>query len=89
MVRGFLVFKPKYLYTAGGFSDSEMQLVVRKGETGPDEWFMIEMQGDLESRNKEQVQGKFIGDLHFNKQGIRSHCFWNSSLCWLFKLSGS
>jgi hypothetical protein len=50
-----------------------MQLVVRKGETGPDEWFMIEMQGDLESRNKEQVQGKFIGDLHFNKQGTHRY----------------
>ncbi len=63
------------MYTAGGFSDSEMQLVVRKGETGPDEWFMIEMQGDLESRNKEQVQGKFIGDLHFNKQGTITSFF--------------
>jgi len=47
-----------------------MQLIVRRGETGPEEWFMIEMQGDLESRNKDQVQGKFIGDLHFTKQGI-------------------
>jgi hypothetical protein len=65
-----------------------MQLVVRKGETGPDEWFMIEMQGDLESRNKEQVQGKFIGDLHFNKQGTVT-LLLISSLCWLFKLSGS
>ena len=32
----------------------------------PQHW----MQGDLESRNKDQVNGKFIGDLHFNKQGI-------------------
>merc|ERR1711971_448275 len=31
---------------------------------------MIEMQGDLESRNKEHLEGKFIGDLHFTKQGV-------------------
>ena len=36
------------------------------------EWFMIEMQGDLESRNKDHLEGKFIGDLHFSKQGSKS-----------------
>ena len=46
-----------------------MQLLIWAGEGGLAEWFMIEMQGDLESRNKDHVQGKFIGDLHFNKQG--------------------
>ena len=30
---------------------------------------MIEMQGDLESRNKEHLEGKFIGDLHYTKDG--------------------
>ena len=28
------------------------------------------IQGDLESRNKEHLEGKFIGDLHFTKQGM-------------------
>merc|ERR1712083_50763 len=28
------------------------------------------MQGDLESRNKEHLEGKFIGDLHYTKEGV-------------------
>lgn len=31
--------------------------------------FIIEIQGDLESRNKEHLEGKFIGDLHYTKDG--------------------
>ena len=47
-----------------------MQIYVKSGEgAGPDETFMIEMQGDLESRNKEHLEGKFIGDLHYTKDG--------------------
>ena len=46
----------------------EMQILV-KGKTGqtPAETFLIEMQGDLESRRQEHLQGKFIGDLHYTK----------------------
>jgi chromosome transmission fidelity protein 8 len=49
-----------------------MQLLVKKaGAEETPEWFMIEMQGDLESRNKERpVDGQFIGDLHFTKEGV-------------------
>ena len=45
-----------------------MQIVV-KGKTGqtPGETFLIEMQGDLESRKYQHLQGKFIGDLHYSK----------------------
>ena len=47
-----------------------MQLLMRKGEGEVPEWFVIEMQGDLESRNKEHLEGKFIGDLHYTKEGV-------------------
>ena len=47
-----------------------MQILMRKGEGETPEWFIIEMQGDLESRNHEQLEGKFIGDLHYTKEGI-------------------
>ncbi|XP_044743886.1 chromosome transmission fidelity protein 8 homolog, partial [Chrysoperla carnea] len=33
-------------------------------------WGMLELQGDLESYSNESKDGKFIGDLHFNKKGI-------------------
>ena len=47
-----------------------MQIQVSSGVGNtPTESFMIEMQGDLESRNKEQLEGKFIGDLHYTKDG--------------------
>lgn len=47
-----------------------MQIYVKSSEgSAPGETFMIEMQGDLESRNKEQLEGKFIGDLHYTKDG--------------------
>ena len=48
----------------------DMQIFVRSAtDSSPEETFMIEMQGDLESRNKEQLEGKFIGDLHYTKDG--------------------
>ena len=46
-----------------------MQLMMGQGEGGTHEWFLLEMQGDLESRNKEHLEGKFIGDLHYTHQG--------------------
>ena len=47
-----------------------MQIHVKSASaSSPEETFMIEMQGDLESRNKEQLEGKFIGDLHYTKDG--------------------
>ena len=47
-----------------------MQILMRKGEGETPEWFIIEMQGDLESRNHEHLEGKFIGDLHYTKEGV-------------------
>merc|ERR1711878_93639 len=48
----------------------DMQIFVKSTTaSSPEETFMIEMQGDLESRNKEQLEGKFIGDLHYTKDG--------------------
>ena len=47
-----------------------MQLLIKKpGEDAVPEWFIVEMQGDLESRNKANLEGKFIGDLHYTKEG--------------------
>ena len=46
-----------------------MQFFVKSGNSTPGEMYIIEMQGDLESRNKEHLEGKFIGDLHYNKDG--------------------
>eukprot|EP00092_Neocalanus_flemingeri_P010168 GFUD01010958.1.p1 GENE.GFUD01010958.1~~GFUD01010958.1.p1 ORF type:complete len:150 (-),score=37.18 GFUD01010958.1:95-505(-) len=46
-----------------------MQFIVKSGASTPEEKFIIEMQGDLESRNKEHLEGKFIGDLHYTKDG--------------------
>merc|ERR1711872_494333 len=47
----------------------KMQFLVKSGSSTPQEMFIIEMQGDLESRNKEHLEGKFIGDLHYSKDG--------------------
>jgi len=46
-----------------------MQFFVKSGNSTPKEMFIIEMQGDLESRNKGHLEGKFIGDLHYTKDG--------------------
>jgi len=46
-----------------------MQILVKKGNSTPQEMFMIEIQGDLESKKKEHLEGKFIGDLHYTKDG--------------------
>lgn len=42
----------------------------------PDEWAIIELQGDLESRGKTDVALQFIGDLAYNKYGqpVSTNC---------------
>ena len=47
-----------------------MQILVKDPKNG-EELNMIEMQGDLESRlgANVDVSGKFIGDLHYTKDG--------------------
>ena len=34
------------------------------------EWSIIELQGDLEVRNGDSLTNKFLGDLHFDKDGV-------------------
>ncbi|XP_045620537.2 chromosome transmission fidelity protein 8 homolog [Procambarus clarkii] len=48
-----------------------MQIPIKvTDQDGLAEWMMIELQGDLESRTKSEMRNKFIGDVHFTKQGI-------------------
>ena len=35
----------------------------------PEEWCIIELQGDLEVENGESLANKFMADLHYNKDG--------------------
>ena len=57
---------PKNLQNIG----TKMQILVKDPKNG-EELNMIEMQGDLESRlgANVDVSGKFIGDLHYTKDG--------------------
>ncbi|XP_063705419.1 chromosome transmission fidelity protein 8 homolog [Culicoides brevitarsis] len=38
-------------------------------DTGLPEWVIIELQGDLETRNNDSMEGEFIGDLMYSKFG--------------------
>lgn len=38
-------------------------------ETGVPEWVIVEVQGDLETRNDNSMEGEFIGDLMYTKFG--------------------
>lgn len=37
--------------------------------SGPGEWAIIELQGDLEVRSNQIMHDQFIGDLYYNKYG--------------------
>lgn len=39
------------------------------GSNGLAEWGIIELQGDLEVRGDDQMNGQFIGDLNYDKYG--------------------
>ncbi|XP_039249640.2 chromosome transmission fidelity protein 8 homolog [Styela clava] len=45
-----------------------VQIVIRKSD-GMEEWFMIELQGELVSRYDNGLSGNVLGDLHFSKTG--------------------
>ncbi|KAG7176342.1 chromosome transmission fidelity protein 8 homolog [Homarus americanus] len=48
-----------------------MQIPIKiTDKDGLEEWVMLELQGDLQSRTQSEMQNKFIGDLHFTKEGI-------------------
>ena len=46
-----------------------VQIVLTKGDGPLEEWVIIELQGELQTRNSKGFDGKEIGDLHFNKRG--------------------
>ena len=41
----------------------------RPTDGGPQEWAILELQGDLEARGNKSVNNQFIGDLSYNKYG--------------------
>nr|CAB3230977.1 chromosome transmission fidelity protein 8 homolog [Phallusia mammillata] len=46
-----------------------VQIVIKK-RSDTEEWTIIEMQGELQSRYANGLAGNNIGDLHFNKNGV-------------------
>lgn len=46
-----------------------VQIVVRAKE-GIEEWCLVELQGELETRDEAPCDGMHIGDLHFDSKGI-------------------
>ncbi|KAK7067090.1 Chromosome transmission fidelity protein 8 [Halocaridina rubra] len=48
----------------------QIPIKLKDKDSGGEEWCLIELQGDLESRTQEEMKNKFIGDLHFTNQGI-------------------
>ncbi|XP_046659276.1 chromosome transmission fidelity protein 8 homolog [Homalodisca vitripennis] len=43
--------------------------ILVKMESDPPSWGMLELQGDVESRNQTPLEDQFVGDLHFTFQG--------------------
>uniref|UniRef100_A0A0A9X8Q1 Chromosome transmission fidelity protein 8 n=1 Tax=Lygus hesperus TaxID=30085 RepID=A0A0A9X8Q1_LYGHE len=46
-----------------------MTIIVKLEDEGAESWGIIELQGDLESREGGTLQSKFVGDLHYTVQG--------------------
>ncbi|XP_068147771.1 chromosome transmission fidelity protein 8 homolog [Drosophila tropicalis] len=46
-----------------------MPILVKTSSSGPGEWAIIELQGDLEVRTNQDMHDQFIGDLYYNKYG--------------------
>ncbi|XP_076036444.1 chromosome transmission fidelity protein 8 homolog isoform X2 [Oratosquilla oratoria] len=40
------------------------------GDDGLPQWVLVELQGDLTSRTEQALKDKFIGDLHYTRQGV-------------------
>ena len=46
-----------------------VQILISKNIGLLEEWIILELQGELQSRSGDGFTGKNIGDLHFNKKG--------------------
>ena len=46
-----------------------VQLLVRLSPEGVDEWGLVELQGELETRDQVPFDSMHIGDLHFDQKG--------------------
>ncbi|XP_046752189.1 chromosome transmission fidelity protein 8 homolog [Diprion similis] len=46
-----------------------MIIQIKKDGADTNEWGIIELQGDLESRTNQPLNDQFIGDLHYTKTG--------------------
>ncbi|XP_034659005.1 chromosome transmission fidelity protein 8 homolog [Drosophila subobscura] len=46
-----------------------MPILVKTQSSGSGDWAIVELQGDLEVRNDQDMHDQFIGDLYYNKYG--------------------
>ncbi|XP_034122766.1 chromosome transmission fidelity protein 8 homolog [Drosophila guanche] len=46
-----------------------MPILVKTQSAGTGDWAIVELQGDLEVRNDQDMHDQFIGDLYYNKYG--------------------
>ncbi|XP_053304808.1 chromosome transmission fidelity protein 8 homolog isoform X2 [Spea bombifrons] len=48
-----------------------VQILVSRGAQGePEEWLLMELQGEIEARKQDGLAGKLMGDLHYTKEGV-------------------